>query len=153
IIRTLSTAGQQALLQAMSFDTPAKSSAARELLAFYQEAGVDALVGETPLDRLAGEPARETVQENVKVPSAPVRPQPAPAAPPRSPRRPFSPRDLDPGGRVGPPPSPDAGVMAARDAAKTAASLEELRAILERFEGCALRNTASRLVFADGNPQ
>jgi DNA polymerase len=43
--------------------------------------------------------------------------------------------------------------MAAREAAKTAASLEELRAILERFEGCALRNTASRLVFADGNPQ
>ena len=43
--------------------------------------------------------------------------------------------------------------MAAREAAKGAASLEELRAILERFEGCALRNTASRLVFADGNPQ
>ena len=49
--------------------------------------------------------------------------------------------------------SPDAAVMAAREAAKSAASLEELRAILERFEGCALRNTASRLVFADGNPQ
>src|SRR4029077_1789523 len=30
---------------------------------------------------------------------------------------------------------------------------EELRAILDRFEGCALRKTASRLVFADGNPQ
>ena len=28
----------------------------------------------------------------------------------------------------------------------------ELRVILERFEGCALRNTATRLVFADGNP-
>jgi DNA polymerase len=43
--------------------------------------------------------------------------------------------------------------MAAREAARTAASLEELRAIVERFEGCALRNTATRLVFADGNPR
>src|SRR5947209_12138794 len=43
--------------------------------------------------------------------------------------------------------------MAARDAAKRAASLEELRAILQAFEGCALRATAKQLVFADGNPQ
>ena len=28
----------------------------------------------------------------------------------------------------------------------------ELRAILERFDGCALKATASRLVFSDGNP-
>jgi DNA polymerase len=138
----------------MSFDAPAKSAAARELLAFYQEAGVDALVGETPLDRLAGEAAQENVQvRNVPVRSDPVRPQPAPAAPPSTPPRTISARDLDSRGRVAAPPSPDAAVMAAREAAKTAASLEELRAILERFEGCALRNTASRLVFADGNPQ
>ena len=43
--------------------------------------------------------------------------------------------------------------MAARDAAGTAASLEELRTILDRFEGCALRATATQLVFARGNPQ
>jgi len=43
--------------------------------------------------------------------------------------------------------------MAARDAARAAANLEELRAILDRFEGCALRATATQLVFADGNPQ
>ena len=43
--------------------------------------------------------------------------------------------------------------MAARQAAKSAASLEELRAILDRFEGCALRATATQLVFADGNPR
>src|SRR5262249_60251567 len=51
------------------------------------------------------------------------------------------------------PASPDAAVMAARAAAKSAASLEELRALLARFEGCALRTTATQLVFADGNPQ
>ena len=44
-------------------------------------------------------------------------------------------------------------MMAAREAARTAASLDELRAILDRFEGCALRTTATQLVFADGNPQ
>jgi len=32
------------------------------------------------------------------------------------------------------------------------ADLDRLRALLERFEGCALRTTAKRLVFADGNP-
>ena len=42
--------------------------------------------------------------------------------------------------------------MAAREAAKNAASLDDLRAILDRFEGCALRATAKQLVFADGNP-
>ncbi|WP_407048204.1 uracil-DNA glycosylase family protein [Methyloraptor flagellatus] len=44
-------------------------------------------------------------------------------------------------------------VVAAREAARSAASLDELRAILERFEGCNLRQTARRLCFADGNPE
>src|SRR5437660_8234115 len=43
--------------------------------------------------------------------------------------------------------------MAAREAARSAASLEELRAILMGFEGCALKITAKQLVFADGNPK
>jgi DNA polymerase len=43
--------------------------------------------------------------------------------------------------------------MAARDAARTATDLDALRAILDRFEGCALRNAATRLVFGRGNPQ
>ncbi len=47
----------------------------------------------------------------------------------------------------------DAAVGAAREAARSAASLDELRAALERFEGCNLRTTAKRLVFADGDPQ
>jgi DNA polymerase len=51
-----------------------------------------------------------------------------------------------------PPPSPDAAAMAAREAAKSAQSLDELRAILNGFEGCALKTTATQLAFADGNP-
>ena len=43
--------------------------------------------------------------------------------------------------------------MAAREAAKSAKTLDELRAILDKFDGCALKATATQLVFADGNPQ
>jgi DNA polymerase len=50
-------------------------------------------------------------------------------------------------------PAADAAVTSAREAAKTAATLDELRATLLRFEGCALKTTAKQLVFADGNPQ
>ena len=43
--------------------------------------------------------------------------------------------------------------MAARNAAREATGLDALCIMLERFEGCGLRLTAKRLVFADGNPQ
>jgi DNA polymerase len=43
--------------------------------------------------------------------------------------------------------------MAAREAAKSAKTLDELRVLLDGFEGCALRATATKLVFADGNPR
>ncbi|MGC1467241.1 MAG: uracil-DNA glycosylase, partial [Pseudolabrys sp.] len=38
-------------------------------------------------------------------------------------------------------------------AARGAGTLDELRAILERFDGCALKPSATQLVFADGNPE
>jgi DNA polymerase len=43
--------------------------------------------------------------------------------------------------------------MAARETARGAGSLEELRALLQGFDGCALKATATQLVFADGDPQ
>ncbi len=51
------------------------------------------------------------------------------------------------------PPSPDAASMAAQEAVKGIAALDDLRAALAVFEGCALKGTATQLVFADGNPQ
>jgi uracil-DNA glycosylase family 4 len=115
---------------------------ARELLAFYLDAGADALIGEEPVDRMADE--------------AP----PPPMANGQGARAEDSPT-LDRLQRSGPPPAgeakalvaPDVAAMAAREATKTAAGLDELRALLENFEGCSLRNTATQLVFADGNPQ
>ena len=47
---------------------------------------------------------------------------------------------------------PDEQASAAREAAAAATSLDELRAILERFDGCPLKATATQLVFADGAP-
>jgi DNA polymerase len=43
--------------------------------------------------------------------------------------------------------------MQAREAARSAQTLDELRSILAGFEGCALKATATQLVFADGNPE
>ncbi len=50
----------------------------------------------------------------------------------------------------GAPPSPDSAVAAARDAARAATSLDALKAIVEAFDGCALKTTASKTVFEDG---
>jgi uracil-DNA glycosylase len=121
--------------------TPDRTRAARELLAFYLEAGVDALLGEAPVDRFVGnEPAPRPEAERTQVARRQPSPRPSPA-----------------GGEgtaaVTAPPAPETAVMAARAAAKNAASLAELRAILDGFDGCALKGTARQLVFADGNPQ
>jgi uracil-DNA glycosylase len=121
--------------------TPDRTRAARELLAFYLEAGVDALLGEAPVDRFVGnEPAPRPEAERTQV----ARRQPS--------ARP-SPAGGEGTAAVAAPPAPEAAVMAARAAAKNAASLAELRAILDGFDGCALKGTARQLVFADGNPQ
>jgi DNA polymerase len=114
--------------------SPSSEQAARDLLAFYAEAGVDALVGEVPVDRFAvPEPAPVKSAGGI---AAPRRPVAAPAVQPNTPVV-----------------APDEAAMAARAAARSAATLEELRAILDRFDGCALKTTAKQLVFGDGNPQ
>jgi uracil-DNA glycosylase family 4 len=121
----------------------------RDLLTFYAEAGVDAAVGETANDYLSAPalaPAAPAGDVAQAVPKAPP-PQTTPA-------RKASPAAFVPTPpAAAPPAAPDAAVMAAREAAKSAATLDDLRALLDKFEGCALKATASRLVFADGNPQ
>src|SRR5262249_52372947 len=99
---------------------------------------------EAPVDRLS---------EPEMAPAAPpptaelTRPKP-----PTTPVRTISARELATNAAAAPP-SPDAAVMAAREAATTAATLAAPRAILARFEGCALRTTATQLVFGRGNPE
>jgi uracil-DNA glycosylase family 4 len=47
---------------------------------------------------------------------------------------------------------PNAVVATAREQAERCNTLEDLHQALAAFEGCALRETATNLVFADGNP-
>ncbi len=47
---------------------------------------------------------------------------------------------------------PDASETSARAVAQAATGLEMLRAIMAEFDGCALKRTATQLVFADGVP-
>jgi DNA polymerase len=119
---------------------PDRSEAARELLEFYAAAGVDAAIAEWPVNRL------EVTQTDLA---------PAVAAP-RLSRPPLSHAQSTPAAAPpiqSAPASPDTAIMEARETARSAASLDELRTLLSRFEGCALRTTAKQLVFADGNPQ
>jgi uracil-DNA glycosylase len=129
-----------------------KRSAAHDLLDFYAEAGVDALLGEQPVDRFAAEDSfvpppergksiREADRVGIRAKSGnSTRSAPGADHPPLS-------------GEGKSLVAPDAAAMAAREAAKNAKTLDELRAILDKFDGCALKATATRLVFADGNPQ
>jgi uracil-DNA glycosylase family 4 len=128
--------------------SPDRNQAARELLAFYLEAGVDAVLGETAIDRFADEIS----------PPPPIG-HPDEEAPrtddPQSGHRPALDRSR-PAAPVMAAPitlAPDTAIMAAREEAKNAKTLDELRSILDGFTGCTLRATATRLVFADGNPQ
>jgi DNA polymerase len=127
--------------------TAIRAKAAQDIIAFYLEAGVDVPLQEEPTDRLT-----ETAFLDEKMPRRRAEREPeAPPTPPtaRAPRAPA----LFGDGLPASPPSPDAAVMAAREAARGAATLDELRTILAGFEGCALKATATQLVFADGNPQ
>ncbi|MCA3263285.1 MAG: uracil-DNA glycosylase [Telmatospirillum sp.] len=108
-------------------------------LRWLVEAGADEAIGETPLDRFAALP--------------PPPPVAAPAA--KAPARTAS--LVPPAPAAAPPtlaaPQPAAQAeLAARAAATAARTLAELQAAVAAFEGCALKATATNLVFADGNP-
>ncbi len=123
--------------------TPDRNQAARELLAFYLEAGVDAVLGETAVDRFADVAAVAVEQPADEAPR-----------PTEGSRPPLERSRAAPAAMAAPAPlSPETAVMAAREEARNAQSLDQLRAILDGFTGCTLRATATRLVFADGNPQ
>src|SRR5213079_1502402 len=117
--------------------TPENAPTVRQLLAFYLEAGVDCALADEPVDRLA-EPDSATIAALREIP-AQMLVRETPAATPSVSRSEIA-------------PAPEAAIASAREAARTAPSLEALRALLENFDGCALKHTATRLVFSDGNP-
>jgi uracil-DNA glycosylase len=119
---------------------PEPAPTVQQLLAFYLEAGVDCALGDEPVDRLA-EPDSVPVAAAAPREIVPARAsREIPAAMAAVPRADIA-------------LAPDEAISSAREAARTAPSLEALRQLLESFDGCALKHTATRLVFADGNPQ
>ncbi len=113
------------------------------LLAWQAAAGADEAISEAPVDRYkaaAGAPP-------------PTRPLAAPAAPIAKPAaaEPAAPRVAAKPAPASIPLTPAA--VSARDLAGAAKSLEELVEALAAFDGCALKKTATNLVFADGNPK
>ena len=101
--------------------------------------GVDEAIGDAPVDRYA------VVGGSAKLP-----PQPSAPTPADTPRR----RDERPNLRQLPRVSASHRQLAESAEARAAActTLEELRAALEAFDECGLKQTAKSLVFSDGNP-
>src|ERR1700710_1178261 len=114
--------------------TPESAPTVQQLLAFYLEAGVDCALTDEPVNRLADPDA-------LPAPGEAAAPQPVRMAAPLAAVRTEAAL------------APEVAIQSAREAARTAPTLEALRALLETFDGCALKSTATRLVFADGNPQ
>ncbi|MEA2942290.1 MAG: uracil-DNA glycosylase [Bradyrhizobium sp.] len=113
--------------------TPDRAPTVRELLAFYLEAGVDCALMDEPVNRISDESGAAPRDQPQ---AAPVRTAPV----------------TMPVARGDAALAPEVAIQSAREAARIAPSLEALRAMLEQFDGCALKSTATRLVFADGNP-
>ncbi len=116
---------------------------ARHLLEWYALAGVDAAVDEYKGKLLPGEAGRAAVDVSPHPEPPPSKIVTSSIARPGEPAPARRPALLVPESRrVG-----DARAIAAR-----CRSLDELRRELEQFEGCALRDTAKQLCFADGSP-
>lgn len=103
----------------------------RQMLEFLVAAGIETPLDEHPVDRFA-----------LSVPT--------PVAEPQRPAAEAQPARMAGGGPA--PLAPDAAIMEARRLASSAPDLDTLRSLLDAFDGCALKSTASRLVFADGTP-
>jgi uracil-DNA glycosylase family 4 len=125
-----------------------------ELLKWYVEAGVDEVLADAPVDRLSAVQEVRPVQETgAKAPPSPKLQanelQPDKSMPAFTPTSDTGQRERRQSAELV---SRDETTRTARAAAAAATNLEELRAAIENFEGCALKRTAKSLVFADGNP-
>jgi uracil-DNA glycosylase family 4 len=114
-------------------DRPADSltSNPAALLRWYADAGVDEAIGDAPVNRFKAatraEPAAPAAAEH---PAQPIARPPAPA-----------------------PAMTSVANHGATHVAQAAQSVAELKAAVEGYDGCGLKQFASRTVFADGNPQ
>jgi len=145
-------------MAASDSNLPADPLELAALLAWQVAAGADQAILDSPVDRFQAAPpppARPMLSEA---------PLPAPADGFAAPR-PAPPALGKPGSPASRPPATARGTQAvitpvvanpaaigARELAGAAQSLAELVEALAAFDGCALKKTATNLVFADGNP-
>jgi uracil-DNA glycosylase family 4 len=135
---------------------PTDTESLLALLAWQVDAGAIDAIGDRPVNRLerprAAAPPPPAVQASTPERSADA---PANTAVPPAPNFSIPPPSTQ--GRTAPPSVALAGVSAS-DAtgpqiAEAAQTFDELRAAVAAFEGCALKKTATNLVFSDGNPE
>jgi uracil-DNA glycosylase len=107
-------------------------------LRWQVETGADEAIGDAPVNRY-------DVAARAAVTQAPAERPPSPSSPPSAtaPPPPRAPRPLA---------SADAEAESARAIAAACTTLAELKAAVAAFEGCALKETATNTVFADGDP-
>lgn len=104
----------------------------KALLEWYAEAGVDEAIDDVPRDYFAAAPL-SVLAAPAPVAAAAAAAEPRGATPLRH--------------------STLAASGASRQIADGCNTLEELEAAVRAFDGCALKRTANKTVFADGNPQ
>lgn len=97
---------------------------AAQALRWLSEMGADEIIQEAPVNRLAA----------ATVASAPA-------------TAPLSARAAEPA------PRPRPAAVAQGDAAQACQTLADIEQALDRFDACPLKKTATRLCYADGNPQ
>lgn len=113
----------------------------KALLEWYIAAGVDEAVDDTPQSRF-NSPAEDLAGPEKSEAAANSR-MSGPAAPPIAIKSQGNALHH----------SPSAAIAAARELADSCASLADLEAAVRAFDGCAIKKTASKTVFADGHPQ
>jgi len=113
---------------------------AAEALRWWIRAGVDCALGETPHNRFAD--SATAARGLAAIAPAAVGERSPPVSDTGLPLRQSA-------APVGP---PEAAETQARALAAAATDLETLRSLMADFEGCALKRTATQLVFADGVP-
>ena len=110
--------------------------AARALLAWYAEMGVDEAVADSPSDFFAWAPPAISTQASPTQRFVPTKRAPAPVV------------SIAPAPLV----AADEAIKAAEAAARAASSFEALAAAVAAFEGCSLKAGARMTVFSDGVP-
>lgn len=101
----------------------------KKLLSIYEEAGVDEPISSITHNRF--KEIEDTLDIMIPPPTL----------------------KIDQASSIAPLISPKTAYNTANASAQSAQTLEELRSALIAFEGCALKYTATNLVFGDGNPQ